>query len=92
MDSLKVTGEKAELPAATKFNIASIDYDSIDKLVSKIKDLEIQNTLLIDEIKNLQKQVELLNEVAGGNILRDSDGEILTDMNNEVLHYHTDDN
>lgn len=82
----------AELPAATKFNIASIDYDTIDKLVSKIKDLEIQNTLLTEEIKSLHKQVELLNEVAGGNILRDSDNEILTDIDNEVLHYHTDDN
>lgn len=83
---------KAELPANTTFNIKSEDYNSIDKLITKIKNLESQNGLLLDLIKDLQARLGILDESVGGNVVRDADGEVVTDYDNEVLQYHSDDN
>jgi hypothetical protein len=94
LNSLRMleTNAKAELPANTTFNVKSEDYNSIDKLITKIKNLEAQNNLLLDYINDLRTRLGILDEAIGSNVVRDVDGEILSDSDNEVLHYRSEEN
>lgn len=87
VESLKVANGTALLPANTLFNIGMEDFNSIDKLINKIKNLEVQNTLLVDQIINLQHKINELAKLLGEDLVRDVDGNILTDSNNETLQY-----
>ena len=87
LNSLRVHGGTAELPAMTSFNVASESYNSIEKLINKIKDLEIQNTTLLDTINDLQRQINDINGIIGENVVMDVEGNILSDSEGEVLQY-----
>jgi hypothetical protein len=94
LNSLKVadvSGEahgKVELPANTNFNIPDEEHNTLSKIINKIKNLEDQNKLLLNYIDDLLSQIKILNSAVGNDVVRDVDGEIIADSDNEVLHYH----
>lgn len=87
INSLQVSGGTAKLPAATLFSVSSEEYNSIEKIINKIKDLEIKNVFLEDKIADLQYQIDLMNKLFGEDIIRDSEGTMLADSDGQTLQY-----
>lgn len=89
-DSLKVTGDSALIPEVTEINTSQKDYNTILKLINKIKDLEIKNVEYLQEIKDLHAKIDKIAIELGANLVRDVDGNILTDIEGETMQYATD--
>lgn len=71
-------------------NTSQQDYNTILKLINKIKDLEIQNIEYRQELKYLNDKVNQLATILGDNLVKDSDGIILTDIEGNTMGYATD--
>lgn len=87
IDSLRITGDTAVLPGNTQFNSQLIEYNSLDKLITKIKDLEYENIKLINQMNNLQTQITEVMNILGYDVVRDIDGEVLYDSETHMLRY-----
>ena len=90
VDSLTVVGDSALVPEGTMINTSQQDYNTILKLINKIKDLEIQNIEYRQELKYLNDKINQLATILGDNLVKDSDGIILTDIEGNTMGYATD--
>ena len=90
VDSLTVVGDSALVPEGTIINTKQQDYNTVLKLINKIKDLEIQNIEYRQELKYLNDKIDQLAISLGANLVRDSDGIILTDIEGNTMEYATD--
>jgi len=78
------------VPEGTIINTKQQDYNTVLKLINKIKDLEIQNIEYRQELKYLNDKIDQLAISLGANLVRDSDGIILTDIEGNTMEYATD--
>lgn len=90
VDSLTVVGDSALVPEGTMINTNQQDYNTILKLINKIKDLEIQNIEYKQELKYLNDKINQLATILGDNIVKDSDGIVLADIEGNTMGYATD--
>ena len=88
-DSLVITGESATVPESTIINTQQEDFNTVLKLINKIKDLEIKNVEYQQEIQDLKDKIDQLAISLGANLVRDVDGNILTDIEGNTMEYAT---
>lgn len=98
LNTLHVLGYSATLPQTTQLSSAPADYNTITKLINKIKDLEIQNEINIqkfqalqDKFDSLDTKIKVVEEAAGLNLAYDAEGELLHDADDEPMQYASDD-
>ncbi len=89
VDSLVITGESATVPESTIINTQQEDFNTVLKLINKIKDLEIKNVEYQQEIQDLKDKIDQLATSLGANLVRDVDGIILTDIEGNTMEYAT---
>ena len=87
---MAVVGDSALVPEGTMINTNQQDYNTILKLINKIKDLEIQNIEYRQELKYLNDKVNQLATILGDNLVKDSDGIVLADIEGNTMGYATD--
>ena len=77
------------MPESTIINTQQEDFNTVLKLINKIKDLEIKNVEYQQEIQDLKDKIDQLAISLGANLVRDVDGTILTDIEGNTMEYAT---
>lgn len=83
--SLKLTGNNLEISKDTTLLNTDTQYNTIEKLIQKIRELEVTKNSLLAAIGTIQKEISTLSGYFSDMTLVDAEGHILADADGELL-------